>query len=97
MISTLNSKTHKIPEYNVMVRDINREKEVLEKRIENLKRKIVAESKSISGLKYVQSQHINQIDHWKDNLDKKLTESSKAIYSQSIVVAECNQLRCDIS
>lgn len=97
MISTLNSKTHKIPEYNVMVRDMNHEKGVLEMRIENLKRKIAAESKNISGLKHVQNQHINQIDHLQDNLEKKRAETAKAIYNHDIVAEECNQLRREIA
>lgn len=97
VISTLNSKTHRVPEYNVMVRDMHHEKDVLEMRIETLKKKIAAESKKLSASKHSQNQHINQIDHFQENLDKKRAETAKTIYSSDIVAEECNQLRKEIA
>lgn len=85
VISKLNYKTNAVPTYNIFIRDLEKEKDKLEKKIHDLKVRIGIETKNISALKHSQSRYTNMIEDNRGNINKKRAEIDRTVYNSAIV------------
>jgi chromosome segregation ATPase len=97
VLSNLSLKTQKVPEYGAMISELAHEKNDLAIRIENLKRKIGLENKSIAGLRHSHNQLHNHIANKAELLARARADADRASYNADIAAADCGQLKREIA